>query len=178
MEGFRKRNYSRCANIVCLNRGVHPKVVCQQCADSTPATRATGQNDRLTVGKSTISPLQSSQCICLPDVCRIKHDVLRRPIDGSDAAEFFNRRGRAGTDSRGNSGQSEMRWRRSGRRGVGIGTRYRDSIRGTPILLDRPRQDSAFPSIRFSCGQPDVEVRPITNIGSLQRKNWPLLKAV
>src|ERR1022692_17172 len=28
MEGFRKRNYNRCANIVCLNRGVHPISLC------------------------------------------------------------------------------------------------------------------------------------------------------
>ena len=32
MKGFRKRNYSRCANIVCLNRGVHPSIVCRRCA--------------------------------------------------------------------------------------------------------------------------------------------------
>src|SRR6266496_929712 len=35
MEGFRKRNYSRCANIVCLNRGVHPTFLCLYCAYTT-----------------------------------------------------------------------------------------------------------------------------------------------
>jgi hypothetical protein len=27
MEGFRERNYSCCANLICLNQGVHPKAV-------------------------------------------------------------------------------------------------------------------------------------------------------
>jgi hypothetical protein len=58
MEGFRKRNYNRCANIVCLNRGVHPNTLltswlCQnprltELLQSDPKnTKAPGQMDNL-----------------------------------------------------------------------------------------------------------------------------------
>jgi hypothetical protein len=32
MQGVRKRNYCNCANLVCLNQGVHPSQVCRKCA--------------------------------------------------------------------------------------------------------------------------------------------------
>ena len=74
------------------------------------------QNHRLTVGKSTISPLLTSQRIFVPDVCRIRHDVLLGLSTIAMQRNFSNRGPQAGADGEGSSRRRELRWRSRGRR--------------------------------------------------------------
>ena len=74
MEGFRKRNYSRCANIVCLNRGVHPNPLCQLCARFS-------RNNRACPGQYPIRSTPLSGIL-------IYADGVVKPL--SDASLWFN----------------------------------------------------------------------------------------